>query len=169
MTNFIKTAAVAGTMFAAVAGATAANAAPVTANAQAKARIVKQLTVAKKADLDFGAIVVGATGGNVSVGTDNVRSCDTALTCTGSSARGWFEIQGSRNENVTISSDASVSLVNAADATKTMTATLARSANALQLDNGGVGNLYVGGTLAVGANQVEGSYAGTFNVSVDYQ
>lgn len=54
-------------------GASAANAA--TAQAFAKANIVKQITITKNADLDYATIVTGATASTVVVSPAGVRTC----------------------------------------------------------------------------------------------
>ena len=48
--------------------------------------------------------------------------------------------------------------------------TLTRSATTMTLANAAVGGSFqVGGTLSLAANQADGNYTGTFNVTVDYQ
>ncbi len=147
----------------------AAGAAPVTATAQAKAKVLKQISVSKSADLNFGTVVVSNTAGTVVIDADGVRNCGSGLTCSGATAAGAFTIAGTKNENVTISASPSVQLTSAEDSSVKMTATLALSTAALKLSNGGAGVFNVGGTLAVGASQADGLYEGSFNVTVDYQ
>lgn len=154
---------------AAALAASPAQAAPATASADAKAKVLKQISVTKTADLDFGTVVVSTTAGSVGIATDGTLSCDAALTCSGSTSAAGFSISGSKNEMVTISGDNSVTLRNAADNTKTMIASLSRSAGSLKLNATGGGNFAVGGTLSVAASQTDGLYQGSFNVSVDYQ
>ena len=170
MTRSYRTAALAVTaLFAAGLGATVASAAPVTATAQAKAKVLKQISVTKAADLDFGTIVVSTSAGTVAIDAAGSRTCDAALTCSGTVSAAAFAIGGTKNEAVTITSDPSVTLINALDGSQTMTAALVRSANGLTLDNSGKGSFNVGGTLSVAASQLDGLYSGDFNVTVDYQ
>lgn len=168
MTKKFQAAALAGTLVLAF-GTTVANAAPFTASAQARAKVLKQISVTKTADLNFGTIVVGAAAGTVAIAADGSRACDAALTCSGTVSSAAFDISGSKKEVVTITSDALVTLVNADDATQTMTASLARSANSATLTNAGAASFNVGGTLSVAASQLDGNYTGNFNVTVDYQ
>jgi hypothetical protein len=49
-----------------------------------------------------------------------------------------------------------------------MTASLSASATTATLV-ANAGSFSVGGTLSVGANQVDGDYVGTFTATVDYQ
>ncbi len=168
MHQFIKRTAAGAILAAFALSAGAAQAAPVTASATAKAKILKAITVNKTADLDFGTIVVGSTGGTVQVDTaaTPARTCAAALTCSASFSPASFGVTGTGSAVVTVSTDASVTLTNG---TNTMTASLAKSAGTVTLAANGTGSFGVGGTLTVGANQADGAYSGTFNVSVDYQ
>ncbi len=145
-----------------------AHAAPVTASATAKARILKQITVANTTDLDFGTIVAGAAASTVAVSTGSVRTCGAGLTCTGTVTSANFNVSGTNNAVVTVTGDNSVTLANGTGGT--MSAALTRSAATLTLTNSAIGGSFqVGGTLSLAANQADGAYTGTFNVTVDYQ
>lgn len=160
---------VAGAMVATLGlSATLAHAAPVTASATARARILKQITVTNTSDLDFGTIVAGASASTVAVSAGAVRTCGAGLTCTGTVTAANFDISGTNNAVVTITGDNSVTLANGTGGT--MSASLTRSASSLTLTNSAIGGSFqVGGTLSLAANQADGAYAGTFNVTVDYQ
>lgn len=169
MTSKIKGALLAAAAIAGFAGVSTANAAPFTATAQAKAKILKQISVTKSADLNFGSIVVGTVAGNVAISTAGARTCAAALTCSGTVSAAGFDIVGSKSEIVTISADSSVSL-NTTPAGTPMVATLTASGATATLGaSDGKASFTVGGSLPVAASQADGSYAGTFNVSVDYQ
>ncbi len=161
--------AVAGALVASLGlSAGMAHAAPVTASATAKARILKQITVTNTSDLDFGTIVAGAAASTVAVSTGAVRTCGTGLTCTGTVTAANFNVSGTNNAVVTVTGDNSVALANGSGGT--MSASLTRSATTLTLTNSAIGGSFqVGGTLSLAANQADGAYTGTFNVSVDYQ
>lgn len=160
---------VAGAMVATLGlSASLAHAAPVTASATARARILKQITVTNTSDLDFGTIVAGASASTVAVSTGAVRTCGAGLTCTGTVTAANFDISGTNNAVVTITGDNSVTLANGTGGT--MSASLTRSASSLTLTNSAIGGSFqVGGTLSLAANQADGAYTGTFNVTVDYQ
>ncbi len=139
-----------------------------TASASAKAKILKQITVAKTADLDFGTIVSGTSASTVIVSTGSARTCGTGLTCTGTVTAASFDVSGTNNAVVTVTGDNTVALANGTGGT--MSASLTRSATTLTLTNAAVGGTFqVGGTLSLAANQADGAYTGTFNVTVDYQ
>lgn len=146
-----------------------AYAAPVTASVTVKARVLKQITVTKTSDLDFGTIVAGAAASTVAVSTGAARTCGAGLTCTGTVSSANFNISGTNNAVVTITGDNSVTLANGTGGT--MAAALTRSASTLTLTNSGPvgGSFQVGGTLNIAANQADGAYTGTFNVTIDYQ
>ena len=164
MKTQILKAIVATTTLAAIGlGATAANAA--TANANARARILRQVTLTNTSDLQFGTVVTGAAASTVAISSTGARTCGAGLVCSGATTAADFTIGGTTGSVVTISVPASVSLTSGAN---TMTATLAASAaTATMVANAGA--FSVGGTLAVGANQADGDYIGTFTATVDYQ
>lgn len=164
MKNQMLKAIVATTTLAALGlGATAANAA--TAMATARAKILRQITLTNTSDLQFGTIVTGTTASTVVISAAGGRTCGAVLVCTGTTTAAGFTIGGTTGQVATISVPASVSLTSGANS---MTATLAASAATTTLV-ANAGSFTVGGTLSVGANQVDGDYTGTFTATVDYQ
>lgn len=161
MTNTFRAAALAATAVLGLAGSAASAA---TATATAKAKILKQVSVTKTSDLDYATIVSSPAASTVIVATDGTRTCGAGLTCTGTTTAAGFGVVGTTGQVVTVTVPATVSLTSG---TNTMTSTLLSSAATLTLT--GTDKFTVGGTLAVGANQIDGNYAGTFNVTVDYQ
>lgn len=140
------------------------------ATGQAKARILRQITLTNTSDLQFATIISGATASTVAVSTAGAATCGPTLVCTGTTTAANFDIQGSNNAVVLVGGDASVTLNGSLGGT--MGATLDYSTNSLTLTNGpGTvgGSFQVGGTLSVGANQTSGDYTGTFNVTANYQ
>ena len=158
-----KITAVCSSVLAIALASTSAHAA--TASAAAKATILEQVTVTKTSDLDFGTIVVGATGGNVVLSSANGSvNCAAALVCTGTTKAAAFDVTGTTGQTVNVTTATSVTLNNG---TNNMTATLSGSDTSIVLD--GTDAFTVGGTLAVAANQASGNYVGNFNVTVAYQ
>ncbi len=144
----------------------AATAQAATTTGTAKGRILKQITLTATQDLDFGTIVSGAAADTVVISTGGSRTCGAGLVCSGTTTAAAFNATGSSGATVNITAAASVTLSEVGGAT--MNASLVKSANTMVLT--GVSNIFnVGGTLTVGANQVDGVYTGSFNVSVDYQ
>jgi Mat/Ecp fimbriae major subunit len=150
-------------------GATSAHAA--TANASARAKVLRAVTIANDAgtSLQFGTILPGATASTVVVDTAGARTlCGPGLVCTSTTDAADFTITGTSGQIVLVSVPASVTL---ADGLNTMVASL-NSSNATGLVTMSAlnsGAVSVGGTLAVGANQAEGDYVGTFTVTANYQ
>lgn len=148
--------------------ATAAHAA--SATGQAKAKILRQITLTNTSDLQFATVISGASASTVAVSTAGAVTCGASLTCTGTTTAANFDIQGTNNAVVLVGGDSSVSMTG--DLGGTMTAALTYSATSVTLTAGpGTvgGSFKVGGTLSVGANQNSGNYAGTFNVTANYQ
>lgn len=145
-------------------GATSANAA--TANATARAKILRQITVTNTSDLQFGTIVTGAAASTVAVSTSGAVTCGAGLVCTGTTTAAGFTIGGTTGQVALISVPPTVTLTN--PLLNTMTASLTSSAASTTLV-ANAGSFTVGGTLSVGALQVDGDYTGTFTATVIYQ
>lgn len=169
MTNkFSKLALATTALFALGIGATGATAAPATTQAQAKAKILKQLTIAKVTDIDFGTIVSGTAASTVGVTTANAQVCGTGLTCTGTATAAKFTVTGSNNTIVNVTVPATVTLNGGGSS---MVATLSAPATLALGNSGSTGtSLVFGGSLAVGAEQADGVYSSAdFDVTVNYQ
>lgn len=154
----------------AAAALTVGTAQAATATGDARARILRQLTLTNTSDLQFATIISGATASTVAVSTAGVATCGPTLVCTGTTTAANFDIQGTNGAVVLVGGDAAVTLNGSLGGT--MSATLVYSANSVTLTAGpGTvgGSFQVGGTLSVGANQTSGDYVGTFNVTADYQ
>lgn len=164
MTKFMKAALASSVLVASAMGANAANAA--TASADAKANILQQVTVTSDgSDLDFGTIVSGASAGTVAVSALGARSCTASIVCSGTTTAAGFNVSGTENATVTVSTDTSVTLTNVNS--DTMSASLTPSVTSIVLD--GTDAFTVGGTLSVAAGQADGAYVGNFDVTVSYQ
>lgn len=170
MTNRISKLALATTaIFALGLGATNASANPASATAVAKAKVLRQLTITKNADLDFGTIVTGNAASTVTVDAAGARTCGTGLTCSQTPASAKFTVTGTNNAVVTVSVPATVTLNSG---TNSMTASLTALPTLNLGNSGNTGTaLAFGGTLNVGANQADGVYetATPFAVTVNYQ
>lgn len=155
---------------AAAVAMTAGTAHAASATGTARAKILRQLTLTNTADLQFATIISGATASTVVVSTAGAATCGAGLTCTGTTTAANFDIQGTNNAVVLVGGDANVTLNGSLGGT--MAASLDYSTNSVTLTAGpgSVGGSFtVGGTLNVGANQTEGDYTGTFNVTANYQ
>ena len=150
-----------------------ATAAPVAAtnNASGTASLLRPLTILKQADLDFGALV--ATG----AGTAVIDPLSGALTTTGlvthvgpAAHPAVFTTTGSRTSNVHIRIPQSPITLTRVGGTQTMSVsawTLDGNQNRKFPPNAAF-NFAVGATLTVAAGQADGTYLGTFDVTVQY-
>ena len=176
MINFIRM-----TSLAATVAALAVTAAPATAatgptvvspdkQATATARVVKPLTLKWVRDLDLGTIVLSGagawTGAVVGVDQAGVFTCtDANVTCSGPTKNAEYTITGTNNQVVT---------VNASDVTLTSGAnslTLSVDAPAtVDLGSSGASGtpLDIGGSISVDSTTPDGTYSGTFAVTVNY-
>ncbi len=148
------------------------------ATVNASATVVLPIALAKATDLAFGKFAPDTATSTVTVFTDGSRSktgsafllasapgAASRLNVTGEVSTAYTVtytpsatvISGGNNMNITFFS------TNAPDNT---TATGMFTAGNLGL--GSAESIYIGATLAVGANQAPGTYAGTIAVSVDY-
>ena len=144
--------------------ASAAHAASATGTA--KAKILRQITLANTSDLQYATVISGATASTVTVSTAGAVSCGSGLSCVGTTTAANFNIAGTSGAVVLVGGDSTVTLNGTLGGT--MTSSLTYSAPSVTLSATG-GSFQVGGTLNVGANQTAGDYSGTFNVTANYQ
>ena len=142
------------------------------------ATVVRPNSLVKTDDLDFGTIISGATGGTVSLDAiTGARTRTGGATLVGNDAqRAQFQGTGGLLL-ISVSGSTSVTLSRAGGGATPMTATLTRAASTsgggiallgTTLLPSGVQTYYIGGTLTVPANQPEGTYSGTFTLTVNY-
>jgi hypothetical protein len=164
-----------GTIAAVAAAATACFGAPASAasiNAQAKAKVIKPLTIESVQDLDLGTILLGPgtwSGATVRLSQAGALTCPAPLTCSGLTQVAIYNVSGSNSQTVVISAP-SVTLVNQTNPAKTLTLVPDAPAT-LQLTNSGKPgtDVSIGGAITVDSTTPDGVYAGTFNVTADYQ
>jgi hypothetical protein len=154
-------------------GATAAT----TANATATATVVTPIAVAKSTDLVFGSFYPGATTGTVDVNTNGTRTVTGGVVAaTGATATAAkFDVTGQASAAYTVSYASGVTLTGPGTAMALTQISdfsgaggAATLATAGTLSAGGTQSIYLGGSLAVGANQVAGAYTGTISATVVY-
>lgn len=151
------------------------------ANVPVTARIYKPITLTlSNTGLSFGDIFADTTGGDVTLNpqTDLRTTAGPVLATTGAANSALFTVGGKRNATyaITLPANGTVTLTGpgAAMPVKTFMASVAVGAPAnpatglIPNTAGGTQTFKVGATLTLGANQVDGDYAGTFNVTVAY-
>lgn len=152
--------------------------APVTARAapapggEAQAVILSQVELVNTGDLNFGSFASGPTAGTVVINQNNgARAVTGGVTAMGGTiSRTTFTGQASRLSIVFIRSPQTPVTLTRVGGTETMLVTALRLQGfPFRIVGAGQSfNFAMGGTLAVGANQAEGAYQGTFDVTVDY-
>jgi Domain of unknown function (DUF4402) len=157
------------TLFAAVLVATPAMAA--TSVASANAITLRPLSIVNVTDLDFGTDIGGATGGTVVIDpTTDARTTTGGTTGAGGTPHAaQFYTYGGPLQTLQVNRGP-LPVLNRAGGGATMNVTgLTLNGPVTRfLNAAGVLDLRVGGTLAVGANQLSGSYSGTFQIIVTY-
>ena len=149
----------------------AASAAPVTGSGSVEAALLSPLTVLKRADLDFGTLVVAGAGTAIVDPVSGSVTATGAVTPVGTNAHpARFTSTGSKNAVVQIRLPKNPIALTRVGGTQTVTVstwtqdgTTTRHIPANQTFD-----FYVGGTVAVAAGQVPGTYVGTFDVTVQY-
>ena len=141
--------------------------------AQVSASVAKPLILTWLQDLDLGSIVLGpGTWSNATVGIsrNGAFSCTNAnVTCTGATQAAAYNVSGTNNRVVLISAP-NVTLVNTSDPASTLTLIVDSPASVTMTNSGPPGtNFSLGGSVSVNSTTASGTYAGTFNVTVDYQ
>ncbi|QIK78715.1 DUF4402 domain-containing protein [Sphingomonas piscis] len=165
MPNSFKTAALA------VCALIAYPAAAATPQPQATAtvNIKKPLTISRVSDLSFGSIVLsGATPFTavVSISQTGVLTCPATVTCSGTTSRAVYNLRGSNNQVVAVTSP-NITLSNG---TNTLAMTVSAPATVTLTSSGAPGNDFgIGGSLTLTDTTPDGVYTGTFNVTADYQ
>ena len=144
-----------------------------TQNAAVSATVLKPLTLESLQNLDLGTITLGVgswSGATVGISRAGVFSCaSTNLVCTGAPSVARYKVTGSNRQVVRITAP-SVTLVNQADPTKTLTMTVDAPASVTLTSSGQPGiNFDLGGTISLSSTTATGDYLGHFNVTVDYQ
>lgn len=149
-----------------------------TANTTAGAKIVEGLTLAQVTALHFGTMTIPTTIATVSVSTAAARSSTgtiTLLTQTPTFTNASYTVSGTADSFYTIElpADGVVTISKAGAPSVIMhvngfTALATSSATAPKLNGSGADSFVVGATLELEANQQAGVYAGTFDVTVNY-
>jgi Domain of unknown function (DUF4402) len=150
---------------------TSAGAQAATQTGTAKAITLKPLSIVKLRDLDFGTLASGTTAGTVIINpnTDARTTSGGALAAGGTPQAAQFYTYATGNILLIITLGAPPTLARSGGgATMTMSNLTLNGPTIRLLPPAGIIDLRVGGTLAVGASQLDGTYAGNFDVTVTY-
>ena len=93
---------------------------------------------------------------------------NTNVTCSGATKPAQYKVTGTNNQRVFITAP-NVTLTNQNDNTKTLVLTV-DNPGFVDLGNSGTPgvNFGLGGSIAVSSTTTDGTYTGTFNVTVNY-
>lgn len=141
--------------------------------ATGKALILVPLTLTKIDDLDFGTIIPSALSGFVSINaTTGARTFGGGVTGVTSAAghRAYFGGAGTPSQQVIVTIDPPTELTSSAGDTITVLALTLDGPARKTIDPTTRAFFFgVGGILQIGADQPEGVYSATFDVSANYQ
>lgn len=143
-----------------------ASALAATADGTANATVLTPIGITAGDTLEFGTFSANSAG-TVVVALDGSRSSTggVLLVPGGTVRAGTFNVTGSGNQTFAISYPGSVKLTRSGGSE---TMALQVSGPATSALESGSKTISVGGTLTVGANQVGGSYTGTYTMTVEY-
>ncbi len=155
----------------ALGGGVGTSAEAATQTATSKAIALRPLSILKLRDLDFGQLIAGTTAGTVILDP----TTDARVTTGGTGAAGGtplaaqFYTYGTAGLILQVTRGPLPVLARVGGgATMNVTQLTLNGPTTRVLNPAGVVDLRVGGTLAVGANQLDGTYNGTFNITVTY-
>ncbi len=151
------------------------------ANGQTNVTMVSPLSLVKDSDLNFGNLIAGTAAGSVVVDPDSNRTVSGGTTeAAGTVSAARFQGLGVGGQRVSVRMPNGSTTLNriGGGAPMNMRDMIFEVDNAVTLGRGNSGQhrligsgsftVRVGGTLDVGANQLPGTYTGTFEVRVNY-
>lgn len=148
------------------------------ASTNVQAKLIVPLSITETSSLHFGTInILGGEAGTVVLPPDSTtRIFDgvvgSAVAPLATNAA--YTVSGTKNVSYGVSLPSSITVIEAGGDAMTITNLKARFNTTSQdsttstLDVNGTDSFKLGGTLVVTANQIPGTYTGSFNVSVDY-
>ncbi|MBX9813547.1 MAG: DUF4402 domain-containing protein [Sphingomonas sp.] len=127
--------------------------------------ILRAASAEQAEPLDFGRVLPSARGGTMTLSPDGSLRCTGGMICAARGNPALFRLTGS-DDVVAIEVSESVTLAGPAGETVELRPLL--SARELRLSDG-VGQVSVGGSLAIAANQAPGRYVGRYTLDLHYQ
>jgi hypothetical protein len=130
------------------------------------------ITLSKQSDLAFGSIIASGSAGTVTMaaGPSGTRSSTGGVSAGSFGAAATaacFKATGALNAGYVIMLPASATLTGPGTS-MTVDSFISSPASPGTLSATGAQDLYVGATVHVGSSQTQGSYSGTFSVTVMY-
>lgn len=169
--NYLIAVALGAAATATPAGAVAVSA---TQNSNGRALILVPLTLTKIDDLDFGSIITSSTSGTVALNADtSARTFTGGLVGTSTPAqRAYFGGAGTPNQQVVVVVTPPAQLKDSnGDTIDVLALTLDKSGNPIRTVDPVARTFFVGigGIINIAANQPDGDYYATFQVTANYQ
>ncbi len=140
-----------------------------TATSNISAAIVPAIAITKDTDMNFAHVVASGSAGTVALSLAGSRSATGGATLGSSigTAAAAFTVSGDPSSLYSISLPASATITSGGN-TMTVNGFASAPSGTGTIGVGGTQTLTVGATLQVGANQAQGTYTGTFDVTVAY-
>lgn len=170
ITNLAST-AIAIAAFSSFAASDVRAQASATDSANIAALISNPITLSKTGDLDFGEISPSTGSTTVVVTTASATTGSTASLVGGTPAAASFDVGGLalRSYSITLPGDGTITIDDAGAGVAMDVDGFNHDAGGTPaLGAGGTDSFNVGATLTVGADQLAGTYTGSFDVTVDY-
>lgn len=141
-----------------------------TTSATVTANIIITMSLTTQSNLAFGDISSGSTSGSVVLSTEGTRTSTGGTTINSGSPgnQAEFNAAGEPGAVFSVSTPASVQLIDASNNVMIVDNFISDPANNGQLDAAGNKVVLVGATLHVGSQQAFGSYTGLMTLNVDY-
>jgi len=133
---------------------------------------VKPLSLVSVQSLDLGTLVLGpGSWQNATVGisrSGGFTCASSFVTCNGATQPASYTVTGSNGQTVRIVAP-DVTLTNQANPSQTLVLVVDNPGTVTLPNSGTKGTTFsVGGSIVVSPSTAPGTYAGTFNVTVDY-
>lgn len=134
------------------------------------ASVITPLTLSEAAPLEFGLLNSSDSGGTVVVDNADGRSATGGATLDGGAVQsGTWSVQGEPDTAYSIAlPDSDVTLVSGGDSMTVNNFTDSEGGSSATDASGG-DSFTVGATLNVGADQMDGAYSGSYEITVAYQ
>ena len=139
--------------------------------ARAEAVALKPLSIVNRTDLEFGTLISSPVAGTVSINpTNDARTTTGGVTAaSGGPHAAQFLTASTGNQFLQVNHNGLPTLTHTGGVATMKVTQLTLNGPVLRfIGPSGVLDLRVGGTLAVSANQLDGQYTGTFQITVTY-
>jgi Domain of unknown function (DUF4402) len=135
-----------------------------------RAAVLNPLSVVNTADLDFGTLVHGTGAGTATVNptTGTLSTTGGVVSAGGTPATANFLATGVVNRLFAIVVGSNPVLTNGTGATMTVNPMMIDGPTLRLFGAGGTSTIRVGGVLNLAANQADGDYSGTFDLTIIY-